>query len=92
MLEHCRPSLRGLDSKECEHGRCHVVVVELLFLPHPVNNHRGLVVRGVEKELPLAIGGASFALVTTEEKLAVEQLDGYHSEDKLKSRNQIRKV
>ena len=36
--------------------------------------------------------GHSFALVTTEEKLAVEQLDDYHSEDKLKSRNHIRKV
>ena len=36
------PALSGLNGEQGEHGRGHVVVVELLLGPLPADHHRGL--------------------------------------------------
>ena len=58
-----RPSFSGLDREQGEHGRRHVVVVELLTLPDPRQDLRREVVGGAEHEV-LAPGRRMHSVAT----------------------------
>ena len=51
LLENSWPSFGGLHRKEGQHGCWHVVVVELLSLPHPGHHLGGKLVRRAEDEI-----------------------------------------